>query len=161
MIHIDWFAALVGVSAVMVLALHGVLQVADAREGAAEVRARGIADRLYWLVCGLMLALGAAILGLQPGLAESFSRRPDLWIVPTIGASGLLGMHFCLGARWNRGSFLCSLVFLGGLVGSAAFVYRHFDGAAQAKMTIDTNAKTYSGSGRSAGSPGVAANDPV
>jgi cytochrome bd-type quinol oxidase subunit 2 len=159
MIHINWFTALVGISAAMVLALHAVLQVADGRDGAAEARARGIADRLYWPVCGLMLALGAAILSIQPGLAETFSLRPELWIVPTIGASGLLGMRFCLRARWNRGSFLCSLVFLGGLVFSATFIYRHFNGSQQYKLTINANAEKNSGGGRSALGSRVATDD--
>ena len=159
MIHIDWFTALLGISAAMVLALHGVLQIANAREGAVEVRARGIADRLYWPVCGLMLALGAAILSLRPGLAESFSLQPELWIVPTVGASGLLGMRFCLLARWNRGSFLCSLVFLAGLSCSSVFVYRNFKGPARDRLTINTNVETYSGSGRSAFGPGIITGD--
>jgi cytochrome bd-type quinol oxidase subunit 2 len=132
----------------MVLALHGTLWVAHLNRGEREVRARFVASRLYWPVCGVVLASGIAVLSAQPWLAEDFIRRPERWIIPDIGAAGLLGMRFCLGTRWGLGSVLCSLVFMGGLFSSAAFVYRQF-GAPHGRLNSSVHGEAYSGGRRS------------
>jgi len=160
MAHIDWFAALLGISALMVLALHGSLWIAHMNSGEREARARCLASGLYWPVCALVLAIGIAILSVEPYLAENLNRRPELWIFPTIGGSGLVGMRYCLGARWNLGSVFCSAVFICGLLCSGVFVYRHF-GDTQDKLKINLHAETYSGGGRPTVSKGAASGDPV
>jgi cytochrome bd-type quinol oxidase subunit 2 len=161
MIHIDWFVVLLAVSAFMVLALHGALWVAQVNEGGGErgARARTMAVRLYWPVCGLVLAAGVAFLSGQPDLAESFAARPELWVFPMIGTAGLLGMHFCLAARWNPGSLLCSAVFMGGLLCSAVMAGRMWGNSD--KMGFTLHAETHSGSGRSTARSGIGANDSV
>jgi len=147
MAHIDWFATLLGISALMVLALHGFLWIAHTNNGKWEARARGLASGLYWPVCTLVLAIGIGILSVEPHLAESLNRRPELWIFPMIGCSGLVGMRYCLGARWNLGSVFCSAVFICGLFCSGVFIYRHF-GNTQDKIKTNLHAETYSGGGR-------------
>jgi cytochrome bd-type quinol oxidase subunit 2 len=159
MIHIDWFLLLSCMSAALVLALHCTIQLANANGGRVGKAARNAAGILYWPVCASLAATGLAILGMRPALAESFSLRPELWVAPVIGAAGLMGIHFCLSARWNLGSVLCSAVFLGGLFCSGTFVYRHFSETKQDKLTINIHAETHSDSGRSGLSPGVAADD--
>jgi len=156
MVHIGWLAALLGISAFMVLVLHGSLWFAHTHNGVREAQARRLASQLYWPVCGLVLSLAVIVLSIQPWLAESLNWRPELWILPMIGASGLVGLRFCLGARWNSGSFLCSAVFVCGLLSCGIFVYRHFGSAPQDKLIIKLNAETCSGCRRSALSSGIA-----
>jgi hypothetical protein len=147
--HVNWFAVLLSSGALMVLALHGILWLAHSNPGQHQARARSLAAKLYWLVCGVVLTSTIAVLSAQPWLAETFSFRPELWIVPTIGAAGLLGMRFCLGARWSLGSVLCSAVFMGGLFSSAAFVYRHIGSGPQGGLNGSVHAEMYSGGRRS------------
>ena len=45
---IDWYTVLVGVAALLVLTMHGALWVAHKTDSDLEMRARGIARRLYW-----------------------------------------------------------------------------------------------------------------
>jgi cytochrome bd-type quinol oxidase subunit 2 len=161
MVHIDWFAALLGISGLMVMALHGALWVAQANDGKYKTRAQDLATRLYWPVCVLVLATGTVVLGGQPHLAESFTSSPELWVFPMIGAAGLLGMHFCLAARWNPGSFLCSAVFIGGLLCSAVFAGWHSSGARHDRISSNVNVQEDSGSGRSAIGARADANDSV
>lgn len=118
---IDWFTVLVGVSALLVLALHGALWVAHKTSGELETRSRNIALKLYWPVCAAALAISVASFGVQPHLRASFAGSPGLWVFPVVGVAGLMGVRFCLGTRWSLGSFLCSGVFIVGMLCSAAF----------------------------------------
>ena len=118
---IDWFTVLVGVSALLVLSMHGALWVAYKTRGDLEIRAAGIAAKLYWPVCALILGVTVASFSVQPHIAEALSLHPFLWIFALIGASGLLGVWLCLQSGLHLGSFFCSAVFITGLLCSAAF----------------------------------------
>jgi cytochrome d ubiquinol oxidase subunit II len=118
---IDWFTVLVGVCALLVLSMHGALWVAYKTRGDLETRSAGIASKLYWPVCALVLATTVASFSIQPHIAESLSLHPLLWAFPLVGASGLLGIRLCLRSQLHLASFFCSAMFIVGLLCSAAF----------------------------------------
>ncbi|HVW87433.1 MAG TPA: cytochrome d ubiquinol oxidase subunit II, partial [Bryobacteraceae bacterium] len=57
----------------------------------------------------------------QPYLSRNFAQRPWLWIFPVVAAAGLFGLRMCLGAGLDLWAFVCSGVFILGLLCSAAF----------------------------------------
>ncbi|HVW83848.1 MAG TPA: cytochrome d ubiquinol oxidase subunit II, partial [Bryobacteraceae bacterium] len=118
---IDWYTVLVGVTALFVLTLHGSLWVALRTSGETETRARATASKLYWIVCGAVLAISLASFAVQPYLGRNFAQRPWLWIFPAVAAAGLFGLRMCLGAGLDLWTFVCSGVFILGLLCSAAF----------------------------------------
>lgn len=139
---IDWFTVGVGVTALAVLAMHGSLWIAHKNSGELGSRARRIAGALYWPVCALVLFISIASFAVQPHLSQSFSLRPALFAFPLIGLAGLLGVRFCLNARLELASFLCSCLFIVGLLCSAAFGLYPFvlpsSGAAGPGLTIQS-----------------------
>jgi cytochrome d ubiquinol oxidase subunit II len=118
---IDWYTVLVGVTALLVLTLHGALWVMLKTAGPTAIRARAIASAMYWAVCASVPAISVASFAIQSHLAESFGDHPLLWAFPVIAAAGLLGLRLCFSARLELRAFLCSGVFIVGLLCSAAF----------------------------------------
>lgn len=118
---IDWYTVLVGVAALLVLILHGSLWVMLKTADQLAARARSIASTTYWAVCAAVIGISAASFSIQSDLGESFSEHPLLWVFPLIGAAGLFGLRMCLAARLDLWAFLCSGVFIVGLLCSAAF----------------------------------------
>lgn len=118
---IDWYTALVGVTALLVLTMHGALWVNLKTSGQLQQRARVIVSRVFWLVVAAVLAISAASFRVQPHLMESFSARPLFWIFPLLAASGLLAVRLSLRASADLRAFLGSAAFLTGLLCSAAF----------------------------------------
>lgn len=117
---IDWYTLLTGMAALLVLTLHGSLWVILKTGADVGSRARRLADYAFWGVCAAVLAITVASFALQPHLAVSFSAHLWLWVFPLIGAAGLFGIRICLNARVDLWSFLCSCVFIIGLLCSAA-----------------------------------------
>lgn len=118
---IDWYTVLVGLSALLVLTLHGSLWVLLKTAGEVAIRARAIASTLYWAVCVAVLAISVASFAVQPHLAESFFDHPWLWVFPLLAAAGLFGLRICFSAHVDLWAFLCSGVFIVALLCSAAF----------------------------------------
>ncbi|HTA41653.1 MAG TPA: cytochrome d ubiquinol oxidase subunit II [Bryobacteraceae bacterium] len=118
---IDWFTVLVGVTALLVLILHGSLWVMLKTEDQLAARVRSIASSVYWAVCVAVLGISWASFTLQPHLGESFEAHPLLWVFPLVGVAGLFGVRMCLSAHADLWAFLCSCVFIAGLLCSAAF----------------------------------------
>jgi cytochrome d ubiquinol oxidase subunit II len=84
-------------------------------------RVRAIASRVYWLVCMAVLGISAASFSIQGHLGASFEAHPVFWVFPLVGVAGLFGIRMCLSARTDLWAFLCSCVFIVGLLCSAAF----------------------------------------
>jgi cytochrome d ubiquinol oxidase subunit II len=96
--------------------VHGALWVALKNSGEVEARARGIANRAWWLLIPLTVLLTIASFGIQPHLAESFRARPWSHIFPLLSLIGLAGMRL----RDKRNAFLLSCTYLVGMLSSAA-----------------------------------------
>ena len=118
---IDWYTVLIGVAALVVLTLHGALWVNLKTTGDLQARARILAKRLVWVAGNAALVISIASFNVQPHLWESFSLRPWLWAFPVIGLAGLLGVGFSLSVDLETWAFTGSVVFITGLLCSAAF----------------------------------------
>ena len=118
---IDWYTLLVGITALLVLTLHGSLWVALKTSDGPQHSARRIASAVYWPVCGSVLAITIASFLVQPHLEQRFSENPWLWVFPLIAAMGLQLLRWSFSASLHLWAFLGSAVFIAGLLCSAAF----------------------------------------
>ncbi len=118
---IDWYTVLTGVAALLVLTVHGALWVMLRTNGEPEMRSRRIAMTLYPAVWGIVIAITAASFAVQPRLWQSFSARPWECAFPFLAVAGLAGIRVALSRRAQLAAFLCSCLFIAGLLLSAAF----------------------------------------
>ncbi len=116
---LDWYTVLVAVAAFATLTVHGALWVALKTDGELEQRARKVAQAGWWCLLPLTVAITWCSFAIQPRLSQSFSARPWGYVFPLLAVAGLIGtraMH-----RRNVAPFLCSSLFIVGMLTSAAF----------------------------------------
>jgi cytochrome d ubiquinol oxidase subunit II len=118
---LDWYTILVGVGALLTLTVHGSVWVALKTEGAVETRARWLARRLWWGLLAWVILVTLASFRIQPHLQESFTARPWGYVFPLLAIVGLIGMRAPGGRRSGLEAFLCSCLFILGMLTSAAF----------------------------------------
>jgi cytochrome d ubiquinol oxidase subunit II len=118
---IDWFTALVGLSAFAALASHGALWVALKTEGRLRDRARRAARRLFWPVAVLTLVLTAATFRVQPHVPARLREHPWGCVFPLLALGGLALLRLARGRAADRNAFLASCAYLAGMLSSAAF----------------------------------------
>jgi len=113
---LDWYTVLAGLTAFVALAAHGALWVSLKTSAELEARARGMANRAWWLLVAFTVLLTIASFGIQPHLFESFRARPWGYIFPLLALAGLAGMRAANKSR----AFLFSCTYLAGMLASAA-----------------------------------------
>jgi cytochrome d ubiquinol oxidase subunit II len=118
---LDWYTILVGVGALLALTVHGSLWVALKTEGAVEYRARRLARRLSWGLLAWVVLVTLASFRIQPQLRASFAARPWGYAFPFTAILGLVGMQGLDRRRSGLDAFLCSCLFILGMLTSAAF----------------------------------------
>jgi cytochrome d ubiquinol oxidase subunit II len=118
---LDWYTLSIAVAALLALMVHGALWVALKTEGPVERRARRVAQRVWWALAAGVMAITAASFRVQPHLLESFRARPWGYVFPLAAVAGLVGMRVRGGRREGLDAFLCSCLFLLGMLTSAAF----------------------------------------
>lgn len=109
---LNYYAILMALSAVLVLAMEAALWMSMKNEGTLA-----IASGVHWGVSIALLAFGIATVNPQRALAA----QPLLWILAVIATTGLFGVRACVWAKLPGAAFVSSAVFVVGLVGSAAF----------------------------------------
>ncbi|MDY0003509.1 MAG: cytochrome d ubiquinol oxidase subunit II [Polyangia bacterium] len=111
------FALLVGVTTVVLFAMHGSLWVVMKTEGDLEKRAQGWARRLVWVFLACYLAIAVTSFFLVPALWEPYGRQPLLWALPllTLLAASNVPREVYRG-RYPR-AFLSSCATIIGLLG--------------------------------------------
>jgi cytochrome d ubiquinol oxidase subunit II len=117
---LDWYTLLVGISAVVLLALHGTLWLAFKLDSELGERARSRAKQLWNVALALTVLTTVASSVVQPQLAQNIGRYPLGLVCPALAFAGLLGARAFL-ARFPRRAFAASGLCVGGLVLSAAF----------------------------------------
>jgi cytochrome d ubiquinol oxidase subunit II len=118
---LDWYTVLVAVAAVAGLAMHGAAWVALRTEGAIEARVRKLAGRIWWVVLAAVIGITLASFRIQPHLRESFAERPWGYVFPFLAMMGLTGVKVMNTSSRAMETFLCSCLFLVGMLTSAAF----------------------------------------
>jgi cytochrome bd-type quinol oxidase subunit 2 len=117
------FDCFVGITALPVLIMHGALRVAMAASSGPQRRARRLASGMYWLVCAALLVSGIAGFAAQPLLGSSFMQASWIWVLPLVATAGLFGLRLCVSSRLDAGAFLCSSVFIAGLLCTAVATF--------------------------------------
>jgi hypothetical protein len=109
---VNYYAVLLILSGVLVLAMEAALWLSMKNEGTLA-----IASGVHWGVSVAVLAFAIVSVNLQ----HAFAAQPLLWILAVIAATGLFGVRACVWAKLPGAAFLCSAVFVAALVSSAAF----------------------------------------
>ncbi len=117
----DRYTVLACVTALLALAMHGMLWAGVLGPKAVRERAALLAHRIWWGAAACAVTMTAASFGLQPQLMERFAAMPGAFILPVIGLAGLLGVFLCRTSETEVLAFLSSWGFLAGTAGSVAF----------------------------------------
>lgn len=116
---LDWYTALVAVAAFATLLVHGALWVSLKTVGDLEQRARGMARLGWWSLLPLTVAITWCSFAIQPRLNQSFAAHPWGYVFPLLAVAGLIGIRVL--HRHSLAPFLCSSLFIIGMLTSAAF----------------------------------------
>jgi cytochrome d ubiquinol oxidase subunit II len=114
---LDWYTIVVGVAALLTLAMHGALWVILKTSGPLRARAQILFRRLWWLVGAGTLAITTLSFHVQPHLRDSFERSPWGLAFPAVALAGLLSARFLKEAP----AFLASCAYIAGMLCSVAF----------------------------------------
>ena len=117
---VDWFTALVGVVALVVLALHGALWLFDRVGAPVRDRARTLARWLWPTVVVGELTVVAASLMVQPRITAALTGRPLTVALATIAAVALVGVRLYLARDSSRAAFLCAATHIAAMLACAA-----------------------------------------
>lgn len=118
---LDWYTVIVGVTALLVLTLHGALWVNLKTSGTLQRKARRIASLVFWAACTAVFAITVCSFLVQPQLEQRFTAHPLLWAFPLTAALGLIVLRLTLSADLQLWAFIGSGIFIAGLLCSAAF----------------------------------------
>ena len=115
---LDWFTVLVGLNALVALAMHGGLWLAHKTEGAVGERAAAWAKKLWWGTVVLTGLTTIATWGVQPHVAARMKSAPAGYLFVALTIAGLLGVRLAKRTGWR---FLASCGYLAGMIVSCAF----------------------------------------
>ena len=118
---LDWYTILVGVLALLALAMHGGLWVQMKTSGAVSSRAGKLAGRAWWGVIVLTTLVTAVTFKVQPQVKENFTTWPVGFVFPLLAVSGIAGVVFELRRRNERKAFFASCAYLTGMLTSIVF----------------------------------------
>jgi cytochrome d ubiquinol oxidase subunit II len=116
---LDWYTIPVGLLAALALLLHGALWVQLKTEGPVQSRSAAIAGPAAVATAVLTVVVTVLTFAVQPQLARNLSGHPWGALLAVIAAGGLAGVF--LFRRYERSRFVCSCLYLGGMLASAAF----------------------------------------
>ena len=116
---LDWYTILIAIAALLTLTVHGSLWVALKTDGVVEVRARRFAKSVWWGLLILVVLITLASFRIQPHLKESFAAHPWGYVFPLLAIAGLIGIRVLGGLRGGLEAFLCSCLFIVGMLTSA------------------------------------------
>jgi cytochrome d ubiquinol oxidase subunit II len=117
---LDWYTVLVGLLALVALAVHGCAWIAFRTDGETAARAGRLLRRLWWGVVVLTVLVTWFSWDLQPQITHNLHSYPWGWILPALAIGGLV-----LTWRWSGrrplATFLASAAYLAGMLASVAF----------------------------------------
>ncbi len=118
---LDWYTAIVGFTAVAVLAAQGALWAEFRTGGPVHERARALFPRLWVASAVLTAAMSAVTFAVQPRVLEAFGGEPWRLVFPIAGAAGFVAaLVLHRGGRVGL-AFAAWSAFLAFLLASAAF----------------------------------------
>src|SRR6266481_10018730 len=118
---LDWYTILVGVLALLALAMHGGLWVQKKTSGAVSSRAGKLAGQAWWGVLVFTALVTAVTFRVQPQLKENFATWPGGFVFPLLAVAGIAGVVFELRRSDERKAFFASCAYLTGMLTSVVF----------------------------------------
>lgn len=118
---LDWYTVLVGVTALIVLMMHGALWIQLKTSGALHDRATRLAHWTWWGVLAFTALLTFVTFQIQPQVTVNFRTWPVGYILPAIAIAGLAGVQFELRRGKELNAFLASCGYLLGMLTSVVF----------------------------------------
>jgi cytochrome d ubiquinol oxidase subunit II len=95
--------------------------VASRTQGDLQTRARSLGAKTWWAVLVFTALITLISFRIQPHLSEQFSAHPWGYVFPLLALLGLGGMQLYGSRRRDMGAFLCSCLYIVGMLTSAAF----------------------------------------
>jgi cytochrome bd ubiquinol oxidase subunit II len=118
---LDWYTILVGVTALLVLMMHGSLWVQLKTEGPVRERSARVASWTWWGVLITTVLLTAVTFRIQPQVLANFKTWPAGFILPALAVAGIAGVQFELRRGKELNAFLASCAYLLGMLTSVVF----------------------------------------
>ena len=118
---IDWYTLLIGATAFVALAVHGSLWVVIKTAGTLQEGTRAFCAKLWRGLIALTLVISPLSFAIQPNLWKQFTSHPWGIVFPALALAGLVGVRVLSARRKDRGAFLASSLYLGGMLASVAF----------------------------------------
>jgi cytochrome d ubiquinol oxidase subunit II len=118
---LDWYTILVGVLALLALAMHGGLWLQMKTSCSVSSRAGKLAGQAWWGVIVLTTLVTIVTFKVQPQVKENLTRWPAGFVFPLLAVSGIAGVAFELRRRNERRAFLASAAYLTGMLTSVVF----------------------------------------
>jgi cytochrome bd ubiquinol oxidase subunit II len=118
---LDWYTVLVGVTALLALAMHGGLWVRLKTPGDVSERAAKLAAWVWWGVLATTGVLTMVTFAVQPQVIANFKTWPIGFVLPAIAVAGLAGVQFEVRRGNDRNAFLASCTYLLGMLTSVVF----------------------------------------
>lgn len=121
---LDWFTLLIGIIAVVALAIHGANWIIFKTDSDLNPRLKKVVFNLNIVLLLLVILSLFLWYYIQPKPFQNFIKHPSLWIFPLITLIGLLGLfrvkHF---KKHGLGFLFSSLFLLGGLATTVASIF--------------------------------------
>ena len=126
---LDWYTVIAGVVAFAALAQHGALYLITKTQRELNQRARHFARTIWPLVLVLTLVSLVATIYVQPAVLGNFRAHPVWYFIPVLVFGSLVLLFYLLrcteqdvihAARHEKAAFVCSCVYLAGMLGGAA-----------------------------------------
>ncbi len=118
---VDWYTLLIGAAAFTALAIHGCYWVILKTSGDLQQRSRVFGSRLWWGVLAFTVIITFFSFRLQPNIAKEFADHIWGYVFPLLALAGLIGMRVWSARARDLSAFLCSCLYLVGMLTSAAF----------------------------------------
>ncbi len=118
---VDWYTLSIGAASFVALTVHACYWVASRTEGDLQQRARSFGAKSWWALLPLTAFITLVSFRLQPHLAGQYSAHPWGYVFPLLALLGLSGMRLYGSRSRDIAAFLCSCLYLVGMLTSAAF----------------------------------------
>jgi cytochrome bd ubiquinol oxidase subunit II len=118
---VDWYTLLAGATSFAALTVHGCLWVALRTGGDLQRRARSLGAKAWWAVLALTALITLVSFRIQPHLASQYAAYPWGYVFPLLALLGLAGMRLYVSRRRDMEGFLCSCLYLVGMLTSVVF----------------------------------------
>ena len=118
---LDWYTVLSGVLALVALTVHGGLYVTTKTEGTLNERARKVVSVLWPALAILTVLSLIATVAIRPVLLTNFKAQPLGYLIPLLVFGSLIALFFYHSKGREKSAFICSCLYLAGMLGGAAY----------------------------------------